>query len=487
MKVLVIFALLMLSVLPAAAQDAPVCVPVDGSTLASVCNGLDAGQACLMQGAPVTSLRDESTFVDVDARIAVNQLESMTTQPGDVTRVRLPANLDDGDALDAILFGGVTLTNLVPVVGTLDAVTVDRARVRSTPDTNSDLNIVIVLEAGTPVTAVGRDEANDWVQVRYGDGQFGWAADFLLRVAGDAMTLPVGDASRAVFSPMQSFTLATTPDAPACADGIPGGALVYSDIPNTAFTVNGANITFEGVVFVMPVIQVGRPAVRIEQLSGKALVQTEQGVVFLVPGSMTTVVVSSDLTTPLDAPLDVQPSSAGLSEQLAPFATLFDGAAPPVLAEPAQGAMLEQQMVSLFAPDGLLPGNYRLTNLVVDAPTPLPGFDCLWGSEAADEDWADRVAPQMGSVNRFAPDIGDMFEALYGVEMMPGVQVNGAMLNDHNDPMYRTVPEADGENIARTVVVNSLTSFTLIESWALRRGSLAAACYSQLTWEWVAP
>jgi hypothetical protein len=53
--------------------------------------------------------------------------------------------------------------------------------------------------------------------------------------------------------------------------------------------------------------------------------------------------------------------------------------------------------------------------------------------------------------------------------------------------MYRTIPENDGEAAARTIVVNSLTSFTYIESWALRSGDVAAACYNQFTWEWTAP
>jgi SH3-like domain-containing protein len=441
----------------------------------------------VVSGAPQATLREDLSLAAMDERVSVNSVDGVSTQPGDVLRVRLPANLDDDQALDGLLFGGATLTNLVPNVGTLDAVTADNARVRSTPDTSSDANILDVLPAGTSVTAVGRDEAGDWLQVRYADGEVGWTADFLLRVNGDIMTLPIGQSEVPVFSPMQSFTVSAQETA-ACAETIPPGMLLYSATPNTRFTVNGANVTFDGVLFAMPTQQVGRPAVRIELLTGRAVVQTEQGVQFVVPGSATTVVVSTDLMTPLDAPLEVIPGTSGLAVLMTPFAAQLSNSTIQTLSEPAQGGQIEAQMLSLFAPDGLLPGQYRLTNLVVDAPTPLPAFDCALGMAAAGSgDWAEMVVPQIGSVATFSPDIGAALLESYQIDVLPGVQINGASLNDHNNPMYRTIPETDGEAAARTIVVNSLTSFTYIESWALRSGDIAAACYNQFTWEWTAP
>lgn len=487
MKALCVIAVMMIVGVRAYAQDADVCVPSDAVSLTAACSDLTAGDICVLSGAPQAVLRDDLAFAAVDERISVNSLDAVTTQPGDVLRVRLSANLDDEQALDGLLFGGVTLTNLVPNVGTLDAITADNARVRSTPDTSSDANILDVLPAGAGVTVVGRDEAGDWLQVRYGEGAVGWTADFLLQVYGDIMTLPIGQAEVPVFSPMQSFTLSAL-QGTTCAEGIPPGMMLYSAAPNTRFTVNGANVTFDGVVFAIPTQQVGRPAVRIELLSGRAVVQTEQGVQFVVPGSATTVVVSPDLTTPLDAPLEVIPATSGLAAFLTPFAAQLSNNAVQALAEPAQGGQIDAQMLSLFAPDGLLPGQYRLTNLVVNAPTPLPSFDCALGMTAAGEgDWAELVVPQVGSVATFSPDIGAALLQTYGVDVMPGVQVNGASLNDHNNPLYRTIPESNGENAARTIVVNSLTSFTYIESWALRSGNNAAACYNQFTWEWTAP
>lgn len=487
MKTLCIMSIVMLGVLPAFAQDTPVCETLDAAAVFAACGDLKSGEICIASGAPQVSLREDMALAAVDERVSVNSFDSVTSQAGDALRVRLPANLDDEQALEGLLFGGATLTNVVPNVGTLDAVTADNARVRSTPDTTSDANILDVLPAGSGVTVVGRDEAGDWLQIRYGDGSVGWTADFLLRVSGDLQTLPIGQAEVPVFSPMQSFTLATLPDAPACAEGVTPGMLLYAAMPNTRFTVNGANVAFDGVLFVMPTQQVGRPAVRLESFSGRAVVQTEQGVQFVVPGSATTVVVSTDLMTPLDAPLEVSPGTAGLASLLTPFAVQLSNSVVQTLAEPAQGGQIDAQMLSLFAPDGLLPGQYRLTNLIVDAPTPLPSFNCALGSTAVSEDWAELVVPQVGSLATFSPDVGTALVEAYGVDVLPGVQINGASLNDHNNPLYRTIPEGNGENAARSIVVNSLTSFTYIESWALRSGNLAAACYNQFTWEWAAP
>jgi hypothetical protein len=480
-------AIVVLGVMPAFAQDAPVCGPVDAAAVFAACGDLNPGDICIASGAPQASLREDVTLAAVDERVSVNSFHSVTTQPSDVVRVRLAANLDDDLAMEGLLLGGATLTNVVPNVGMLDAFTSDNARVRSTPDTFTDANILDVLPAGSSVTAVGRDEAGDWLQIRYGDGAVGWTADFLLSVNGDIMTLPVGQAEVPVFSPMQSFTLATPLEAHDCAEGAPPGMLLYSPTPNTRFSVNGANVTFDGVLYAMPAQQVGRPAVRLELLSGRAVVQTEQGVQFVVPGSATTVVVSADLMTPLDAPLEVMPGTPGLAALLTPFAAQLSNSVVQTLVEPAQGGAIDAQMLSLFAPDGLLPGQYRLTNLIVDAPTPLPAFNCALGSAAVSEDWGEMVVPQVGSLATFSPDMGAALLETYQVDVLPGVQISGASLNDHNNPLYRTIPESNGENAARTIVVNSLTSFTYIESWAVRSGELAAACYNQFTWEWTAP
>jgi uncharacterized protein YgiM (DUF1202 family) len=47
------------------------------------------------------------------------------------------------------------------------------------------------LFAGAAVTAIGRNEAADWIQIRYGSGQTGWILWSLAGWQGDIRQLPV--------------------------------------------------------------------------------------------------------------------------------------------------------------------------------------------------------------------------------------------------------------------------------------------------------
>jgi hypothetical protein len=198
--------------------------------------------------------------------------------------------------------------------------------------------------------------------------------------------------------------------------------------------------------------------------------------------------LSPDWLTPLDSPLSPQPANNRYRLLLTPFAALLTLDGDIVLAEPAVGAQMDALMMALFAPDGLLPGRYRMTSSIIDTPVPLAGFECALGSAAVSaETWDELVVPEVGAIRAFAPDAGDALREAYQVDLVPGVRVNGASLNEHNNPRYRTIPDTDGEVAARTIVVNSLTSFTYIESWVRRAGARSAACYNQFTWEWVSP
>lgn len=99
---------------------------------------------------------------------------SPTTVPATPTTTPFPSPQPTSTTAPTIEFGGTINTD---------------ANIRNGPGPTFDR--IDGLFAGTSVTAIGRNEAADWVQIRYGSGQTGWILWSLAGWQGDIRQLPV--------------------------------------------------------------------------------------------------------------------------------------------------------------------------------------------------------------------------------------------------------------------------------------------------------
>jgi hypothetical protein len=480
-----IISVLFLSVSVVSAQEVTFCPAITDvmTAVTQACGATDAGQACFGAASVNAGLRDEALSFeqpgDVVSVATVDWLETaMTPEEAawGVAFLRLQADLpEDTDPVAALVFGNSRIENATEANEAVPAVIQSNARVRSTPSTSSDDNIITTLNPGTPVTAVARDAAGEWLQVVYGSGETGWIATFLLRADGDINILPVGEVEvdSVTVSPMQAFNFTPTQtEQLACADVPPGGLLLRAPGIQTRLVINGVTVAFDGIVFASLEGQATVPALRVEVYEGSAVVQSDLGVAFVVAGTYTSVALNADLTQAANEPLTAASNVDGRDVLLMPLALVIAAPEMPVLAASVPFGEVETAVAATFAPDGVMPGRYRLVNIVSQQLDGVDGYACA--GEAA-----------VGDVQVFAPSAADAIEAAYGVRIVAGVEINGASLNDHNAPEYHTLPEASGEAIARTIIVHSPTSFTYFETWARRDGDTAASCYNDFRWEWI--
>ncbi|MDX2140427.1 MAG: SH3 domain-containing protein [Chloroflexota bacterium] len=476
---------LLLSVSIASAQDTAFC-PAVAEVMAAVtqaCSGTETGQACFGAIGVEAGLRDESlSFAQAGNIVSVAALDWLeaTTMPDEaawgVALLRLQADLPEGEEpVTALLVGSARIENATEADQAVPAVIQSNARVRSTPSTASDDNIVTTLNPGTRVTIVARDTANEWVQIVYGNGETGWMATFLMRIDGDISVLPVGEVevNIVVVSPMQALNFArTTLGQSACADLPSGGLLLRAPETQVRLMMNGVTVAFDGTIFASLEGQATMPALRVEVYEGSAVVQSDMGVAFVVAGTHTSVALNNDLTAPANEPLMASSNVEGRDRLLLPLAAIIAAPDVPALAASVPTTEVEAAVAATFAPDGVMPGRYRLVNIVSQQLDGADGFACA--GDAA-----------VGDVQVFAPSAADAIESAYGVRIAAGVEINGASLNDHNAPQYHTLPEGSGEAIARTIIVHNPTSFTYFETWARRGGDTAASCYNDFRWEWI--
>ncbi|MCC6615647.1 MAG: hypothetical protein IT320_19415 [Anaerolineae bacterium] len=473
------------------AQDALVCpAPADiVAAVAGACADLEADQVCIGGAGVSAETTLEAAAAQPGERIsaaALNQLATNAPAAGaadfGAALLNLRANLTGDETVIGLVFGGAQLANANEARLAFPATFSDVGRVRSTPSTDNDDNIMTTLQGGTHVTAVARNDAGDWVQIGFGDGEIGWTATFLVRIDGDVSQLSTDPlaAGEAFGSPLQALNLVGSPAAPsACAELPDGGLLLHmpadAETTHAQFVVNGVDVSFTSTVYLMLGEEVGRPALRVEVYDGSATVRTDMGTALLVPGVYASVPLAPDLVTPLAEPFPARPNPDGRDVQLAPLASLIAPADVTLtFAPPLAAGDIDATIAQTFAPDGLLSGTYELVN-AVNVPYAEP------------EGWQCGQDTPLGLQTRFAPSVADALETMYGLRIAAGQNTVGVSLNTHNDPQYRTLPESDGEVAARTIVVRDMMHFTLVETWARREGDFAAACNSEFTWEWVAP
>jgi hypothetical protein len=187
--------------------------------------------------------------------ISLSELDAQTDVWG-VALMRLQANLPDtlpGQNVTMLLFGNVQITNAAtsdqPAPVLLNATPTRNANVRAAPSTSGA--VVGSVASGKAITADGRNDAGDWLRIQLSDTKVGWVSASLVKVDGDATTLPVKDASDTTpvaaaphYDPMQAFYFKSgIGDAP-CNEAPDSGILVQTPegADKITLSVNGADI-----------------------------------------------------------------------------------------------------------------------------------------------------------------------------------------------------------------------------------------------------
>lgn len=320
---------------------------VDGSTcptlveesftaVEQVCTGLTAGDACIGNGTieGVSSIEglqfsQPGNIARLTSFDALNIRTSNT--PGSVWSVmtaQFELNSTDGSVpvgVQTLLFGNVTLTDegRVGGGGAQDA-TVIAGRgmnVRRTPETTGV--IVWQLQPNEQILATGRTADQEWIRIQI-PNQFqgiGWVYAPYLEVSGGADSLPTVTVNSPApeltapdFGPMQAITLETANFPAECTAAPPSGMLMQtpSGLPDDVrLQVNGAEITFNGAIFVQ---STAATALQVYVLEGQATVTALDTSVDAGVGTFVTVT------------LDAESNASG-----APLAANFDPAAFEVL------------------------------------------------------------------------------------------------------------------------------------------------------------
>lgn len=369
-----LFCFLLLFAVPAAAQETcPAVVQTALENTHHTCSEIGRNQACYGHVQLSAAGRtDDFRFEQAGDIADVAAIESLSLSAMDETSgtwgialLRLQANLPDtlpGQNVTVLVFGNVQLENAITSneqPGIINA----SARVRSTPDSSGTANVIIALDAGTPVTVDGRNAAGDWVRIRH-EQVIGWTAAFLVNGV-NVSSLDILPDDAPVRRPMEAFYFSAGIGGGPCAEAESG---LLFQTPEGAgqvmLTVNQIQLTLGSTVFVRFDMQEGQPITLVEAYTGRVVVRSPQGVEFVPAGTFTTVALSDDGREPAAAPLPPQPIPQERWEAAAFMLESLPADSPAAPQAPLALPLAEEDIPAAqadFYPGGALNGTYRLT------------------------------------------------------------------------------------------------------------------------------
>lgn len=184
--------------------------PARGLTLLTV-NGVDVA----VNGTAVIRAPDEDTLV-----VSAISRETILSQSGTVVFAGYSARFAPGAAPEVAPYEPASVAHLpVEVLPTIEviplpgnALVTEQVNLHLRPNPSSYTNVIV--RAGVPVNALGRNTGGDWLHIRTYEGEIGWvpAAALEVNIAGD---MPVYDQAPArpgrPFGPVQARGV-TTPE-----------------------------------------------------------------------------------------------------------------------------------------------------------------------------------------------------------------------------------------------------------------------------------
>lgn len=375
----------------ASAQDCPVIVQTALETAGNACADMGRNQACYGNvQLTATGRGDTFTFSQVGdmenvANIQSLALSALNEDGGTwgVAMMNVQARLPDtlpGQGVRVLLFGDVTLENAVTQAAELPVYANANTRLRSSPSSANDFNILAGVPAGTEMIANGRIESGEWLRVTLPAQSgtiLGWIAALVVDGDAERMTLPVVAIDEPLYDPMQAFYLSTGIGAVNCAQLPPDGIVIQTPegAGNVEFLVNGVKINLGSTAF----LQTMDNTLSVAVIEGKGIVSAAGAVQFVPPGTQTTVELSVDGRAPVGppsfpAPYDFDRLSALPVQPTAATALVPE---PVAVAQAVPEAEVEAAIVATFADNdlGLVPGWYAVSVISFEQVVPNPFSD----------------------------------------------------------------------------------------------------------------
>jgi hypothetical protein len=258
------------------------------ATAREACADLKVGEACFGHAGVSTA---DGTLVASGDRVSVADLDNLATSAANVevgewgvAMLALPANLSEGNAITAVLYGDAQMVRPVQTVS-------DRATVTISNGGTAPLNLrngagityelVGQLESGASAVADGRNEQADWARIQFGD-VMAWVFTPLIEWEGDQADLLAlevllpNDVTPPVITtegPFQAFTLATAESA---CEAAPSGLLLqYNGEEVASLMVNQATLDFSDAT--LQLTAVANEALEVKVLTGSVTV-TARGI-----------------------------------------------------------------------------------------------------------------------------------------------------------------------------------------------------------------
>lgn len=251
-------------------DSCPIMVEQALAQVGEICTEMGRNEACYGNVQVVATDWNEAPLIEFESPgdIAdILNIKTLNTAAFDasshiwgIALLALQADLPDtlpGQNVTFVVLGSVQLQSEVIVTEdaaeaiTLSAQTINSVNVRGGPGTN--YAVVASLPGSTEITLIGRNEAEDWLQVDF-NGQQGWIFAQLLNVEGDKGLLNVaGPQERQAVTytqPMQAFRLTTGIGNPACAAVPPDGLLIHAPRDTAVhFRINGIDLLIGSTAF----------------------------------------------------------------------------------------------------------------------------------------------------------------------------------------------------------------------------------------------
>jgi hypothetical protein len=435
---------------------------------AESCENTLRNEACYANSNLEASLNNPELSFDTRGDIvSLSQVDTISTSPYQsenqwgIALLRVQGDFPNtlpGQNITMLLMGGIELENAVPAqieqTGYLNA----NARIRSTPDSSNNTNVLASLPAGTELRVNGRNEASDWVRVAY-EGGGGWTAAFLVDDL-ELSELPVVNENETLMNPMQAIYVTAGIGQISC-ENAPNSLLISTpeDGGETTLTINGVQMRVGSTIQILMEENTETEAnLTLRVFSGGVIMSSEGQVAFVPAGSQSTVLIdtSGDVPVPASAPSAVSPISVEdwnnllsilRSESFNRLTAVPDteSRAVEIADEPLTVEEIPLVAEAEFYPNGAVTGLY---NFVLASSNPLLGGNsgllCSGQSFERFVDWDNLTYPYDGSS---VPRIADNRYGASG-------EAHAAALNPSSTP-----DDAAFTNIAVSWTISSPTSF----------------------------
>jgi hypothetical protein len=344
------------------------------------CATTDRNQACYTYSNITLNDQQPESFNTTGKIISVNDIQTLELQGG-IAFLRLQANFVADmpeQNVNLLAWGDMIIQNNISIPN-IGAITTSNARVRNVPFAESDMTVIAVIPANITVSILGRNEDSSWFYISLGDyavtgSTEGWTSRQVLSFSGDINSLPIIDYQNPPTPSIPMSDITITTNAPPCTDAPTSGILIQTapDIPSGILIVNGISIAVRGTALLTK----GVNTLNISLLEGQGVIMVNNEQALLIGGTMTSVPLGDDnLANDVPSETIAYPSALveGITSNfVAVLAMLTEIPTPIRIAEPFTSENISQSIQTIFAPNGLYEGVYKISYSLSCTPSNDP-------------------------------------------------------------------------------------------------------------------